>query len=126
MNTPVNYPIAKLLKEKGFEQNLEVGTICRIQNAVNKSYEKIRPIKQSDLENQWSIFNEVYPTVDEVKWWLYEKHGVWISSTPVGKKFRYEIIPMEKQEKFEYSSFEYNSPTEAYEAAIEYTLNNLI
>lgn len=66
-------------------------------------------------------------TVVDVVMWLYYEHNIWISVS---------IIPYEKHVMFEYgictideSLYQdgvFNSPNEAYEAAIEYTLNNLI
>ena len=50
--------------------------------------------------------------------WLYEKHKIWINPTYQYNKFFWKFGSYQTQE--------YNSPTEAYEAAIEYTLNNLI
>lgn len=127
MTTPVTFEIAKLLKEKGFEQTLQVGIICRIQNKVNKDYEKIRPLKESDLKNDWSIFNEIYPTIAEVVMWFYEKHGIWVGVQPnepyVDDDWCFTIF---KDLKNNNSLEGYNSPTEAYEAGIEYTLKNLI
>ena len=137
MNTPISFEIAKLLKEKGFEQNHEVGIICRIQNTVNKNYEKTRAIKQSDLDNLWSVFNEIYPTIAEVIMWLYEKHRIWATVYTMDK-----WLPNgnDREQLFDYSlkqmklglidipkkPEEFNSPTEAYEAAIDYILKNLI
>jgi hypothetical protein len=127
MTTPVSFQLAKLLKEKGFEQTLEVGVICRIQNKINKDYEKTRPLRESDLTNEWSILNEIYPTIVEVVMWLYEKYGIWIEVPFWDSKFRIKIVDTIKEELLRGIDFEsYNSPTEAYEAAIEYTLNNLI
>ena len=110
MNTPINFETAKLLKEKGF----------RIL---------------SDFESS-------YPTIAEVVMWLYEKHGVWISTKgDDNKTFKYELhvwnwYEPEKTFRQGHVSFgngvwdtdsePFNSPTETYEAAIEYTLNNLI
>lgn len=73
------------------------------------------------------------PTIAEVVMWLYEKHGIWIRVTPIPYSkhlthWRWEHMSTNyatrnlrwKKEK------DYISPTEAYEAAILYTLNNLI
>lgn len=67
------------------------------------------------------------PTIAEVIDWLYEKHGVWISvlhkRRSENKYFDYEIKLPNGMEIY---SWDHNSPTEAGEAAIEYTLNELI
>ena len=63
--------------------------------------------------------------ISDVVMWLYEKHGVWIYARPYDKnKWYYIIIDVVGNGQKDQSNF--NSPTEAYEAAILYTLNNLI
>lgn len=62
-----------------------------------------------------------YPTITEVVMWLYEKHGIWISveqNSFIGGGKSSFISNVKRAE--------YNSPTEAYEAAIEYCLTKLI
>ena len=138
MNTILSPEISKLLKEKGFEQIFEVGVICRIQNKISKNYEETRPLRNSDLTNEWSILNEIYPTIAEVVMWLYEKqidlchivnykNGfrtyrmgiIYIKDNKIETVF---IRPKDNKVDF----IEFNSPTEAYEAAIKYTLTELI
>ena len=71
----------------------------------------------------------VNPTIADVVMWLYEKHGIWISSdfSEVDESFTYKIhlINSDNLPRI-FTDCGYNSPTEAYEAAIIYTLNNLI
>lgn len=128
MNTPVNPEIAKLLKIKNFKQNIEQGVICRITNKINPHYEKVRAIHTNDIANSWCVFEEVYPTIAEVIMWLYEKHGIWIVSLPElinGTDITYYPYVYEGGVG-EDLEFCFNLPTEAYEAAIEYCLTNLI
>lgn len=66
----VSPEVAKMLKEKGFPQEYNVGTICRLQNKANPYYENTRIIVQSDIDNAWCIFNEVYPSLYEAHKWL--------------------------------------------------------
>lgn len=72
-------------------------------------------------------FKDSYPTITEVVMWLYEKHGIWIGVQPnepyVDDDWCFTIF---KDLKNNNSLEGYNSPTEAYEVAIEYTLKNLI
>ena len=108
MNTLVSFELAKLLIQKEYDLHPD--------------------------------FKDSYPTIAEVVMWIYEKYGIWISvdcdcygilwyanlSVASEKNWdnidlRHEIISASK--KF---PNEHNSPTEAYEAAILYTLNNLI
>ena len=107
MNTPVKFELAKLLKEKGFDIKIDYG-LSQILN------------------------NKPAPTIAEVVMWLYEKHGIWIGVQPtsiVGKfQFRtyYNNKGVMNQHWNDSMSKQFNSPTEAYEAAITYCLNNLI
>ena len=119
MIEPVKFQIAKLLKEKGFEQN------------------PMKYVNQATTEGTL-----VFPTIAEVVMWLYEKYGIWVEVTtnnnPQVRKefvsFNARVIHRDRNIKFrvlmntqinKYTE-PFNSPTEAYEAAIEYVLNNLI
>lgn len=152
MNTPVNFEISKLLKEKGFDE------------PTNKYYEHALTSKKDPETNDYTgafgwkkgetnlasgYFKNNYgmadlstenwymcsaATIAEVLMWLYEKHNIWIyaDSHEFGKwcykyKFNrpYKELP-KITERGEFSIEDYNSPTEAYEAAIIYTLENLI
>lgn len=81
----------------------------------------------------------VNPTISDVVMWLYEKYGIWIYPLPIDddmKLWQARIIKGEPFNKLSntlkiisYGEISYKgiySPTEAYEAAIEYTLKNLI
>lgn len=96
MNTIVTSKTETLLKEKGF---------------------RILP----DFESN-------YPTIAEVVMWIYENHNIWVSvdrylDPEESEDFRYgyNIYYID-----DYFGRGYKTPTEAYEGAIEYTLNNLI
>ena len=129
MNTPVSFELAKLLKEKGF--------IFR----KNETY--YNPV------NGLTKYEEITPTIAEVVMWMYEKHSIWIAVNRVviGSDewdYGYIISYLPKEYEFEkrrskhlveIQSFKegvgsyhgaWYTPTEAYEAAIEYTLKNLI
>jgi hypothetical protein len=103
MNTPVSFEIAKLLKEKGFDG-------IEIDYGLNQ----ILNLKPA-------------PTIAEVVMWLYEKHGIWISPQPnepyIDNDWCFTVF---KDLKNNGSLEGYNSPTEAYEAAINYVLLNLM
>lgn len=137
MNTLVNFELAKLLKEKGFDES------CM------KCYAEERLI---DKKNGGDLFTGVYrlcdrsrfhkkyylaPTIAEAVMWLYEKHGIWIVvETALGEDvkclFSWYCTDDEQNilcSDFDYtadSKYHHKSPTEAYKAAIEYTLKNLI
>ena len=119
LNKPVDFTTAKLLKEKGFDENCRFG--------YNGSFEPhhIGLIEFGYLQRNSELLKLTYsaPTIAEVIDWLYEKHGIWISvlqhtKNSEGKYFEAFVNSM--------TFSGYNSPTEAYEAAIEYCLNKLI
>lgn len=136
MNMPVNFELAKLLKEKGFDEqcsNFYASPRCKMFGI--DEHGRYYPIKNK-AKTLWISGHaatldsrHVYyaPTIAEVIMWLYEKHGVWICVA---------TIPFEKHFTFEYSIHNisecltqdgvFDSPTEAYEEAIEYTLKNLL
>lgn len=126
MNTPVNFEIAKLLKEKGFSKSLP--SICFIKEESNYTSTMVYEVLDMDFEYI------LRPTIAEVVMWLYEKHGIWVyaDSHEFNKwcyYYRYNR-PHELSSKItengQFGLDDYNSPTEAYSAAVEYTLKNLI
>ncbi len=178
MNKEVSFPIAKLLKEKGFDMPCNDYYTSRgllnsdgwgdiiYEDGGFSSGEPERMIKfdYSDFSKRQKEEYYLCPTIAEVVMWLYEKHGIWIEAT-MGKDHtgiwfdwdifstilprkddelgeedvEYEDDPNEKWLNYDttYSSMiderfatfdkkSHSSPTEAYEAAILYTLNNLI
>ena len=117
MNTPVKFEIAKLLEEQGYPfEFITVGELKEVPLNI--------------------------PTIAEVVMWLYEKHDVWISLIPdissghqlLMRKmsvhlFRYRNglnVQTETLRNIDRDIIYFLSPTEAYEAVIEYTLNNLL
>jgi hypothetical protein len=162
MNTPVSFELAKLLKEKGFSWE------CSHFYCKSKYYKKFYLTTGTEYESDrdciwdWNLnggksgnltktipypndTNAIYysaPTIIEVVMWLYEKHGIWISVSPVfefndgrkdyltlqGYQYYITVITDNKynQEKTHADRGYKNTPTEAYEAAIEYTLKNLL
>jgi len=140
MNTHVKFEIAKLLKEKGFDN-----TTLRFYTKPNTKmfgideHGRYYPMKNK-AKSLWTMGNaaalkieNVYqaPTIAEVVMWLYEKHGVWVDvslnqfSKPTDLQWMYSIVFTQRC-TYSHSPKSYNSPTEAYEAAILHVLNNLI
>lgn len=152
MNTPVKFKIAKLLKEKGFTmfqdnfksalvdtRNYETQRYSFYKEYHDENYTRKIELNLQVGTNSSNIFGlqESYdnpssgsfnfyfaPTIAEVVMWLYEKYGIWICvntykdhASDVNDKPTF-ISNIERKE--------YDSPTEAYEAAIEYTLKTLI
>lgn len=132
MNIPVKFELAKLLKEKGFDE------LC------NFYFDKKGEMHLTYGKNSFFPFRVYVPTAAEAVMWLYEKHGVWITVDTVGDekiypRWIYKLVDLKNpNSNIEWelnvlnTSYEdliknsFISPTLAYEVAIEYTLNNLI
>lgn len=115
MNTPVSFEIAKLLKDKRFNQGFGNG---------QKFY--YPPTKELTENHRGD--NYPAPTIADVVMWLYEKHGIWIvvwKNLDTNFKFYFEIDTPDSHTG-DLSLGLFNSPIEAYSAVIEYTLKNLI
>jgi len=120
MITTVTFEQAKLLKEKGFDEP------CRF---VHDNFDNIEDWVDIDgtmhknSDKNASVYYSA-PTIAEIICWLYEKHNIWIwvEKYEVDTTFIPQIPKANLQKVLGY----YNSPTEAYSKAIEYTLTNLI
>jgi hypothetical protein len=151
MNKEVSFPIAKLLKEKNIKIDTEEVLFYRdeVNNIEEHQIKNRDVIYRADFnyivdENEYQTY-----TIGEVVMWLYEKQGVWISVELciVGSdewEYGYKVVYLPKEfenakrraiylatkESFQEGMSSYSgawhTPTEAYEAAIEYTLNNLL
>ena len=130
MNTLVNFEIAKSLKEKGFD----LYCVWSYWNSELTSHTPGYALEDgtTSQENYWDFDRYYAPTIAEVVMWLYEKHEIWISVDTFADAFKAVIKKYYSDGKLwviadsTYISKYHNSPTEAYQAAIEYTLNNLI
>jgi hypothetical protein len=141
MNKPANFEIAKLLKEKGFswecshfyskdkydrEFYLRTGLEydsdrdCiwdwNLNGGKSGMLSKIIPYPNDDTAIYYSA-----PTIADVVMWLYEKHGIWISVTKY-KNYGDDVTYFTPDNERHI----YKTPTEAYEARIKHTLENLI
>lgn len=145
MNTLVGFELAKLLKEKGFDEPcshaykevespvLYIHQDKKYNNSFKKEWQNtVR--KNSHMDNA-VIKRYSAPTIVEVVMWLYEKHGIWVSVKTIKWnyehntiRFNYNICKFNHNNSSDITDvvYDFNSPTEAYEAAIEYTLKNLI
>jgi hypothetical protein len=132
MNNPVNFETAKLLKEKGFDVP---ASDCYNLNGLlfsNGWCEYIADDHEFDgliYPNKLKEKDVLAPTIAEVVMWLYDKHGIWIIADPC---VNFEcwtpgVFTKSDTNLGKYKGLlELNTPTEAYEAAIIYTLKNLI
>lgn len=141
MNTPVSFEIAKELKEKGFDEKCSHYYINDFQNFKHDG-----KLYKTSLPNDWdneNIFQYVKrtnqphlcnaPTIAEVVMWVHKEKGLWVNVMYMGFELKYSwSIDMITTSGSDWDSYGeegdicYKSPIEAYEAAIEYTLKNLI
>lgn len=114
MNKEVSFPIAQLLKEKGFDEHTE--------SWYDKDGDGV--YKDGEGSYKFHLVGECYaPTIAEVVMWLYEKHGIWIWVEKYSTLFR-PYAEEDGNERFgKWEGHKYTTPTEAYSSAIEYTLN---
>lgn len=136
MNKHVSFEIAKLLKEKGFDipttQFYTSGKKAYLTEAEDYMTERYAISNWNDGMGSYPTKAEEVacsaPTIAEVVMWLYEKHCIWIevrkhTRNGLGCFSPYiDSNPVKKDVFFN----DFDLPTEAYEAAIKYTLNNLI
>jgi len=138
--TPVSFPLAKLLKEKGFDEPcshaykeiespvLYIHQDKKYNNSFKQEWQNTMR-KNSHMDN--AIINRYSaPTIAEVVMWLYEKHGVWIVvDNLIDNKFYFshrDTKTNNYSSRLGCNDEGYELPTEAYEAAIEYCLTKLI
>ena len=129
MNTPVSLKIAKLLKEKGFDEYCKL--CVEDEDEIPLPFDSGNKMHRNSLHPYYSA-----PIIADVIMWLYEKHGIWIIAPTHDNNdnyFCYEInfkpshfLLKVVKNKWSPKEIRFNSPTKAYEAAIEYILNNLI
>ena len=123
MTTTVNFETSKLLKEKEFN----IPTLYFYLDGSLKYNHSIKPRNSNVLPGTMDVSA---PTITDAVMWLYEKHGIWIISSYElnieNHKKEWFWIAIKDGEEIAYQYRDFNSPTEAYEAAIEFTLENLI
>ena len=115
----VEFPLAKLLKEKGFDK------ICYNLWHFNGS-DCIKMINKNS-EN----FGYSAPTIAEVLDWLFEEHAFCIYIKPVLNEdgdwvYRGYVKKISDFKAKEYQTKSSQEPIDSYTSAIEYTLKNLI
>ena len=125
MNTPVKYELAKLLKEKGFD---EPTLLCYDKCDMLASYAET-VFKPKNYNT--SGYVKSAPTIAEVVMWLYEEHKLWIYIIYEKGLFHNNIEDTTHTALFEedcrvFNMCNYKTPIEAYEAAIKYCLENII
>ena len=126
MNTPVSFEIAKLLKEKGFNEECYSYYVPEVHQKV--CYQEYGGEKFDMNKVHTAFGKECFsaPTIAEVVMWLYEKHGIWITVTSISQE-SWQCHMTKKGDSLGKCYLEdFYNPTEAYEAAITYVLTKLI
>ena len=123
----VSFEVAKLLKEKGFDENCPY--------IFHKDTNGLMPcnwhIRNSEIDNDWGI---ALPTLQMAMKWLREVHNLFVFPFPRmnTNKFWAEIYQLSDNQEWEnlycesIDLQEYSTYEEACEAAIKYCLENLI
>lgn len=125
MRKNVTFPIAKLLKEKGFNEPCEDRFD---ENGIPTATKLGMHMHPNNYSDSYSA-----PLISDVVDWLLEKHSIWIFCDRTTtwfwtiQKSTGEYIHHEDQEPLTDEICKgFNSPKEAYLAAIEYTLTEII
>jgi hypothetical protein len=133
--TYVDFNTAKLLKEKGFDVNVES---CSYGHSKNENWiYKVHPefpgwkgrIREAYFENEEPLLKAEQWQVVE---WFRLKFNIFIEvrHLPFNQKFGYRITGKYNEQNkgvlHPYNFTHFNSPQEAYSSAIDYVLNNLI
>ena len=120
MTSDVSFEISKLLKEKGFEDMI-------------KSYDGSGKEVNVSLVVRKHVPTQMFyprPTITEVVMWLYEKYDIWANIVcSIGSFNVYTIETRTKSKSLDIGSLcytNYDTPGEAYLAAIKHILINLI
>lgn len=131
LNKPVEFSTAKLLKEKGFDEDCyrtysSNGKISPFPLLENMGGEPIL----NPLDYKWKnslIHSSVItaPTIAEVVMWLLERSRIWITVTSISQESWQCHITKKGDSLGKCYLEDFYTPTEAYEAAIEYCLNKL-
>ena len=123
MNTPVSFEIAKLLKEKGYE-NEDCESVYLGDFDEEYLPEKIELSTRNLRQRAIGEFDYIAPSIAEVVMWLYDNHKIWISVDPeIDTDTWFHTITHGKS----MTAFgNYSGPIEAYEKGIEHILNDMI
>ena len=142
MNTNVNFEIAKQLLDKGYDRIVSSAYHKATSKLIFTNWETVETNDDILIPAAFNLKEDSYlisaPTIAEVVMWLYEKHGIWVQGPFPLKNGKWEWVvfflkePLEGSDGFKNrmsivdETPYYDTPTETYLAAIEYTLKNLI
>ena len=124
MNSPVSFETAKLLKEKGFDEPCSTSW----ETQYSKEPTITVSITQKYRTSTHPVGKLSAPTIAEVVMWIYDKHNIWISvdrylDPEESEDFRYGYMIYYIDDYFGRG---YKTPSDSYQAGIEYAIKNLI
>jgi len=125
----VSFEIAKLLKEKGFNEKLL--TFYLTDEAKKEGCFQIMAFTDDEIDNNHSNHCYLAPTLQMAMKWLREVHKIFIEisiSIDLNGEYHYRYSILNKECKYVrkgYIDFDWNYE-QACEAAIKYCLENLI
>jgi hypothetical protein len=119
----VSFEQAKWLKEKGFKGRSRYyggsGELVEVPNIIENDYRH--------TNNEMQRFRWEAPEQWQVVEWLRVNHGIWIYVLPYSTLFRPYAEELVDNDKFgKWEGHKYSTPQEAYNAAFDYILNNLL
>ena len=126
----VSFELAKLLKEKGFDEKCRAiyeDGVLHIQDEFLYNSDSDKKLIEGDEDDSWVFVTA--PTLQMAMKWLREKHKIFID---IGynnyyNEYKWVLFTMDRNKDitphFEYN---YDSYESACEAAIEWCLTNLI
>ena len=121
--TCVTFEQAKLFNDKGFD--IPVRAMYHHDELIYGGV----PYNHNNKEEQklWSCVKVSAPEQWQVIEWLRINYRIWISISPsISNQFEYIIYSMDSIISSGKYSSNYNSPQEAYSAAFDYILHNII
>jgi hypothetical protein len=123
--TYVTFEQAKGLKEKGLIANCKLYWV----KYSNTEYKEMSDNQYEDLDREIGIGSNLIISKYE-QWqvveWLRVNHGIWITVTSISQESWQWHITKPGDSLGKLYEEDFYSPQEAYEAAIEYCLRNLI
>jgi len=137
MNKVVSFELAKLLKEKGYDEYSKYA-IGIIHNDIVSVPPEFGLKENEDViygvlcNSRMDEFNSDYisaPTIADVVMWLYGKYGVWIVvNITISSDWYFELYDLNSKRNAEIKVNVnlYSSPSEAYESAIKHYLTKNI
>jgi len=122
------YELALLAKEKGFDEPCLMAFYG--ENNYGQPFDKLfLPASFGKYKNSLASLNNIAaPLYQQIIDWLRVKHSIWVYCSNTANSGELFWLKISKKGKliYERNDITFNSPQEAYSAAFDYVLNNLI